>query len=141
AKLPIDLGELQLGHAHDLGAVRVDDLLVQQVTGEAERLGRKLRIGGRLKAVAKAEVTDLLREIAPAHDLLTGRRREDGPLRGRELPLQHDRDVRELAHLVAVRLDDPAVLYFRQVRHDAGSATGTIRISQRAPPAVPYRCG
>src|SRR5439155_96561 len=86
-------------HAHDLGAMRVDDLLVQQVTGEAKRLGRKLRIGGRLKAVAKTEMTDLLREIAPAHDLLPGRRREDGPLRGRELPLRHDRDVRELARL------------------------------------------
>src|SRR5207247_6492167 len=141
AKLPVDLGELQIVHAHDLGAVRVDDLLVQQVTGEAKCLGRKLRIGGRLKAVAKTEMTDLLREIAPAHDLLPGRRREDGPLRGRELPLRHDRDVRELAHLVTVRLDHPAVLYLRQVRHDAASVTGTIRISQSARPGVPSRVG
>src|ERR1700674_1595022 len=55
--------------------------------------------------------------------------------------MRHYRDVRELTHLVAVRLDDPAVLYFRQVRHDAGSVTGTIRISQSARPGVPSRVG
>src|SRR5207248_9512317 len=125
----------------DFGPVRVDDLLVEEITSEAERLRRKLRIGGRLKAVANTEVTDLLREIAPAQDPLAGGCRDDGPLRGRELPLRPDRDVCELAHLVAVRLDNPAVLYFRQVRHDAGSVTGTIRISQSARPGVPSRVG
>src|SRR5205814_6926303 len=113
----------------------------EEVASEAERIRRKLRVGRRLKAVAKPEVTDLLREIAPAQDLLARGRRDDGPLRGRELPLRHDRDVRELTHLVAVRLDNPAVLYFRQVRHDAGSVTGTIRISQSARPGVPSRVG
>src|SRR5207302_4992877 len=141
AQLTVDLGELKIVHAYDCGAVRVDDLLVEEVAGGPKGFARRLGVGGRLKAVTKAEVTDLLREIAPAQDLLARRRRDDRPLRGRELPLRHDRDVRELTHLVAVRLDDPAVLYFRQVRHDAGSVTGTIRISQSARPGVPSRVG
>jgi hypothetical protein len=99
--------------------VRVDDLLVEKVPGEPKCLRRKLRVRGRLKAVAKTEVTDLLREVTPPHDPLARWGRKDRPLRGRELPLRHDRDVRELAHLVAVRLDHPTVLNFRQVRHDA----------------------
>src|SRR5882762_8584903 len=59
AQLTVDLGELKIVHAHDLRAVGVDDLLVEEVSGEPKRLCRKLRFGGRLKAVAKAEVTDL----------------------------------------------------------------------------------
>src|SRR5947208_4869750 len=72
-------------------------------------------------------MSDLLREVGPAHDLLTVRRGKDRPLRGRELPLRNDRDVRELTHLVAVRLDDPAVLYLRQVRHRAKAYSAAIR--------------
>jgi hypothetical protein len=74
AKLPIDVGELEVVHAHDLRAVGVDDLLVEEISGEPQGVWGKLRLGGRLKAVAKAEVTDLLREVAPTHDLLAGRR-------------------------------------------------------------------
>ena len=121
------LGELQVVHAHDLRPVRIDDLLVEEVPREAERLGRKVRVGGVFEACAEAEVSDLLREVGPAHDLLTVRCGEDRPLRGRELPLRDDRDVRELTHLVAVRLDDPAVLYLRQVRHRAKAYSAAIR--------------
>src|SRR5205809_1461997 len=57
--------------------------------------------------------------------------------KSRKLPLRYHRNVRELAHLVTVRLDHPAVLYLRQVRHDAPIVTGTIRIFQSARPGVP----
>src|SRR5207247_7657159 len=127
AQLALVLRQLQVVHTYDLGAVGVDDLLVEEVASEAERLGRKVRVGGVFEARAEAEVSDLLREVGPAHDLLTVRRGKDRPLSGRELTLRDDRDVRELTHLVAVRLDDPAVLYLRQVRHRAKAYSAAIR--------------
>ena len=98
--------------------MRVDDLLVEKVAREAEGIGWERRLGGGVEPAPEPEVPDLHGEIAPFDDLLAARRREDGPLSRRELTLWHQCDVGELSHLVAVRLDHPAVLDFRQVRHE-----------------------
>src|SRR2546427_7842605 len=94
AQLPVDLGELQIVHAHDLRAVRVDDLLVHEVAREAQRLLRQLRIRDRRKATAQSEVSDLLRELVPAYDSLALGRGEDRPLHRGELPLRYHREIR-----------------------------------------------
>jgi lysyl-tRNA synthetase class I len=70
AQLPVDLGELEVVHADDLGAVRVDDLFVEQVSGESQCLGWQLRVGRARKAIPKTEVADLLGQVRPAHDPL-----------------------------------------------------------------------
>ena len=117
AQLPLDVGELKVVHAHDLRAVRVDDLLVHEIARETERIRGKRRVGDAADAPAQPEVPDLLRDVRPFHDLLAVARGDDGPLHGRELTLRHDGEVLERADLIAIRLDHPAVLDLREVRH------------------------
>src|SRR6266542_3193292 len=45
AQLTLHLRELQIVHANDLGAVGIDDLLVQEVSAEADRLRWHGRLG------------------------------------------------------------------------------------------------
>src|SRR5688500_4362037 len=109
-QLAVDFGELQVIHAHDLRAVRVNDLLVHEIARQAQRLLRQFRVGDRFQATAQPEMPDLLRQLVPTDDPLAARRREDRPLNGRELTLRDDREVRELRDLGAIRLDHASML-------------------------------
>jgi len=54
--------------------------------------------------------------------------REDGPLHRGELTLRHDREILERADRIAIRLDHPAMLDLREVRHIAAKCTrGVLR--------------
>src|SRR5688572_13805856 len=124
-QLAVDFGELQVVHAHDLRAVRVDDLLVHEVAREAQRLLRQLRVGDRVEATAQPEMPDLLRQLVPADYSLAARGGEDRPLHRRELALRDDREVSELRDLGAIRLDHASMLDVREVRHARkGTAAG-----------------
>src|SRR5205823_12721508 len=98
-ELPVDLGKLKIVHADDLRAVRVDDLLVEQVARESQRLRRQRRGWCAVETAPEAEVTDLRGELGPPDGLLAGGCREDRPLGGGKLALRHQGDIRELPHL------------------------------------------
>ena len=115
----------------------VDDLLVQEIAGQPERLGREL--GRPPGALGEAVLGSGGLQIAPAERALAPRAAQDGPLDHRELLLRDDRDVHELAQEGTLAVDDPAVLDLAQIGHRAERTHKKGRIHFNTPDGATLR--
>ncbi len=105
AELAALVVELEIVHAHDLGPVGVDDLLVQEILAQAEGLGRQLARRGWDGGLAEAVLAVGPLEVGPPDDPLALGGPDDGPLDRRELLARHHSHVGEPADLDPGRID------------------------------------
>jgi len=109
--------ELQVVHPHHLGAVRVHDLLVEEIASEPEGL-RRQRLGCQaIEPVAQPDVRWLDGHLAPGHHALASARPQDPPVDHRELLAREHGDVDQASDLVAAGAEHSPMLDLAQVRH------------------------